>query len=52
MNAGLTDLQSGCLHVVLTGEGEAALTLTPEALELARSVNVDGYAPSDCEDGR
>lgn len=50
--AGMTGLQAGCLHVVLTGEGEDALVLTPEAAELARGVSVEGYSPSDCEDGR
>ncbi|KAL4525084.1 hypothetical protein Ndes2526A_g07171 [Nannochloris sp. 'desiccata'] len=45
-------LDKGTLHVVLTGQGETAFHLTQEAYALLKEVNVDGYAPSDCEDSR
>jgi acetyl-CoA carboxylase/biotin carboxylase 1 len=45
-------LAEGTLHVVLTGEGETAFHLTQDAYALLKEVNVDGYAPSDCEDSR
>ena len=45
-HAGLTDLSPGTLHVVLTGEGEAALVLSEAAHQILRQQNVDGYAPS------
>ncbi|PSC75189.1 acetyl-carboxylase 1-like [Micractinium conductrix] len=49
---GIAGLSAGTLHVVLTGEGEAALVMTEEAHAALRQQNVDAYAPSDCEDGR
>ncbi|PRW58200.1 acetyl- carboxylase 1-like isoform A [Chlorella sorokiniana] len=49
---GLSDLSPGTLHVVLTGEGEAALVLSEAAHQILRQQNVEGYAPSDCEDRR
>lgn len=45
-------LAAGTLHVVLTGQGETAFHLTQDAYYLLKEVNVDGYAPSDCEDSR
>lgn len=45
-------LSSGTLHVVLTSQGDGALALNPEAYEQLKLVDVDGYAPSDCEDTR
>lgn len=45
-------LAPGTLHVMLTRHGETALTLTQEAYELIKGVDVEGYAPSDCEDSR
>jgi len=45
-HAGLAGLSRGTLHVVLTGEGEAALVMTEEAHQLLRQQNVDAYAPS------
>lgn len=44
--AGLSGLSAGTLHVVLTGEGEAALVMSEEAHALLRQQNVDAYAPS------
>ncbi|EFN59405.1 hypothetical protein CHLNCDRAFT_56737 [Chlorella variabilis] len=43
---GLSGLSAGTLHVVLTGEGEAALVMSEEAHALLRQQNVDAYAPS------
>ena len=48
---GLTGaLSDGTLHVVLTGHGEGALAVSEAAYKLLKSVDVDGYAPSDSED--
>ena len=44
--AGLSGLSPGTLHVVLTGEGEAALVLSEAAHKILRQQNVEGYAPS------
>ena len=43
-------LDQGTLHVVLMAPGEKGITLTQEAYALVPSVDVEGYAPSDCED--
>ena len=42
----MSGLSAGTLHVVLTGEGDAALTLTEDAHLILRQQNVDAYAPS------
>ncbi|KAL4859471.1 Acetyl-CoA carboxylase 1 [Chlorella vulgaris] len=49
---GLSGLSPGTLHLMLTGEGEAALAMTEEAHALLRQQNVAAYEPSDCEDRR
>lgn len=46
VSPGLSGLSPGTLHVVLTGEGEAALVLSEAAHQILRQQNVDGYAPS------
>lgn len=45
-------LAHGTLHVVLTGHGEAAIALSEDAYPLLKTVEIEGYAPSDCEDSR
>lgn len=45
-SSGLSGLSPGTLHLVLTGEGEAALVLSEAAHQILRQQNVDGYAPS------
>ena len=51
---GLSNLTKGNLHVVMIKQGSSAISVSEDAYEImkSRDINVDGYAPSDCEDAR